>query len=220
MHTQDELRAGMNALALATEPLPASAVLHDAKRYRTRRRLVAAAGTAVTVIAVAGGAVFAAPSLTGRDPSGPGVVTGASPAVTSGAPAASGMPRGQRFVFDKEYQSDSGVHTTLITDKLFPGLEPETELRADRVPGRSTAPTGEDEQASDAVRYLTVAGVRVRVDEFDVADGTRSQLTWSWKDTGYVLSASRGTTDDGVAYGATDDDLTWVIEQVMSRNPK
>lgn len=215
MHTQDDLRAGMNALATATEPLSATAVLHDARRYRTRRRLMAATGAAAAIVAVTAGVIVAGPSLLDRNTPGPGPVAGVSTAATSPAPT-----REQRFVFGKEYPSDRGAHTTLVTDTLFPGLEPETEIRVDRAPGQNTQPTGEDESTGDTVRHLTVDGVRVRVDEYDVADGKRSQLTWTWRDTGYVLTASRGLTDDAVPYGASDDDLIWLVQQVMNRHPK
>lgn len=218
MHTQDELRAGMNALATATEPLSAMTVLRQAKRHRSRRRLLVAASTAAAVVAVTGGATIAAPHVLDRNAT---TTDTPRPGVTSSAPApAPSMARERRFAFGTEERTERGVFTTAIADRLTPDLAPESDMTVQRAPGQDTVPAKDDPFAGDTVRYLTVAGTRVQVDEYAVDGGTARQLSWSWGGAGYVLRADRGTTDEGVAFGTDDADLIWIIEQLMARNPK
>ncbi|GAA3339621.1 hypothetical protein GCM10020358_24040 [Amorphoplanes nipponensis] len=214
MATTEELRMAMNDLAAGTESLSSAALLRAGKRHRTRRRLLVAAGAAAAVLAVVGVASLVA-GRPGGGQSAP--VAAAESPVAPASPSVPGPSRADRFAFGPEKETEPGVFTTVITDRRLPdGATDQAQLDLMRIPGETElGPAGAD--ADTRIRTLTVAGAEVRLEEEQADVGWNRQLEWIAGGTRYVLAANAYSTDAGTPYGATEDDLRWLVERTIKR---
>ncbi len=211
MATTDDPRTALNDLPGGTESLSSPALLRDAERRRTRRRLLAGTGTAAAVLAV-----VALTSLFSWKAGGERVAPVASAAV-SASPSAPALTHAERFAFGPEQETERDVFTTVITDlKLPEGEVDEARLDLIRIPGESkiSPPSGD---AGDRIREITVAGTKVRVTEQTVDAGWDRQLEWIVGDTRYVLVADAYSTLAGTRYGPAEDDLRRLVERTLKR---
>lgn len=204
MPTVDDLRAALNDLAADTQGLSSSEVLRGGKRLRTRQRLMAYGGAAVAVAGVAVGAM----QLSTPPPVVPNV------GISTPAVSATATPARELFEWGGEAETEKGVYARELTFTAVPADAPDKPVvTITRVPGESRLPPPDGHQG--VVKTATVRGSEVRVTEEKTDNGTYFQLEFVDDSTHWIITANPYLTDDGRAYGPSEDDLFALAGQLI-----